>query len=71
MHPDLINHDNQALYVHFMTHGMSEGRQATQGFNVNSYRSSHSDLNSAFGNDLRYYYYHYLCYGINEGRVGM
>jgi len=62
--------DNAAL-SHFVTYGMSEGRQANSNFNVQKYRSNYSDLQAAFGNDLKAYYLHYINIGKKEGRVAI
>jgi hypothetical protein len=56
-------------FSHFISTGMSEGRQAKESFNVNSYRNRYPDLRRMFGNDLRLYYTHYVLYGKNESRI--
>ncbi len=65
-----INNDTGALQ-HFVTQGMMEGRQASQNFNVLSYRSMYYDLRRVFGTNLKLYYSHYMNYGRNEGRAGI
>lgn len=50
----------EALIQHFVTYGMSEGRQASVEFNVYAYRTEHPDLEDRFGDDLRSYYL-YAC----------
>lgn len=57
-----------ALIKHFAEHGMVEGRQACENFDVNVYKK-YADLQQAFGNDLKAYYIHYIQYGKNEKRI--
>ncbi|MDE7062576.1 MAG: hypothetical protein K2O73_04945, partial [Lachnospiraceae bacterium] len=61
--------DDSAVLQHFVTHGMREGRQAKNSFDIYKYRSRYQDLNQAFGDDLISYYVHYLQFGIHEGRI--
>ena len=56
---------------HFVTYGMTEGRQANNGFSVQKYRNNYGDLQAAFGNDLKSYYFHYINLGEKEGRVAI
>lgn len=60
--------DAAALFGHFITNGMSEGRQAIDTFNVHVYKARYPDLQKAFGNDLPAYYHHYIRCGRNEKR---
>jgi hypothetical protein len=53
---------------HFVTSGMTEGRRANTEFNVITYRTLYADLDSAFSNNLRLYYMHFIYYGKAEGR---
>lgn len=63
--------DADAVFTHFLTYGMDEGRQASEGFDPAYYRNANRDLRVTFGNDLmRAYYYHYVDYGLKEGRAG-
>ena len=65
-----FNGDDGAIFGHFLTCGVNEGRRATEGFDVYSYRNQYADLRQAFGwNDLAKYYFHYVNAGKNEGRV--
>lgn len=69
--PDLkaaFGSDWRAALNHFVTYGMSEGRQANSTFDVQAYRAKYPDLRRVFGNDLRAYYHHYINYGKREGR---
>lgn len=72
-YPDLVAAfgDNKAAYLqHFVTNGMSEGRQACAQFNVKYYREAYADLQAAFGSDLKSYYQHFINNGYSEGRIG-
>ena len=71
-YPDLqraFGKDYSALLRHFVTCGMSEGRQASEFFDVYYYKNRYYDLREAFGSDLRQYYIHYINCGKREGRV--
>lgn len=71
-HPDIkkvFGLDDINALSHFVTHGMQEGRQASDKFNVQSYRARYADLRSAFGNNLVDYYMHYIKHGKTEGRI--
>ena len=58
------------LLTHFVTQGMSQGRQGIADFDVNIYKNNYSDLSNAFGNNLPMYYEHYIILGKDEGRTG-
>ena len=58
------------LYQHFLKYGMAEGRQGVDTFNVHEYRAKYKDLQEAFGDDPRAYYYHYMQYGAEEIQQG-
>ena len=60
--------DYDAAYNHFLTYGISEGRQASPLFDVVYYLNQYSDLQAAFGTDYEAAYNHFLTYGISEGR---
>ncbi len=71
IHQDVANafgKDNNALFNHFMTYGIYEGRQANKEFNVEAYKDRYRDLSETFGSDIRTYYIHYILYGKAEGR---
>lgn len=57
-----------ALFHHFIVHGMREGRQAIDTFNVLAYKARYSDLQKAFGENLPLYYQHYIQFGAAERR---
>jgi len=67
--PDLAGMNRQQAFEHFLTRGMTEGRQACSDFNVYIYRDRYSDLYNAFGNNLSQYYMHYVTRGKSEGRT--
>lgn len=71
-YPDVAKaygNDREALWHHYITHGLKEGRtQINPAFNVFAYISAYPDLQNAFGDDLVAYYVHYANYGINENR---
>lgn len=72
--PDLkaVYGDNPAaLLRHFVTSGMSEGRQGNAEFNVAYYSERYSDLQDVYGDNWEAYYRHYMNYGKAEGRVGV
>lgn len=54
------------LYQHFLKYGMSEARQAISTFDVVKYRNTFIDLQKAFGDDWKAYYYHYMQFGAKE-----
>lgn len=66
---DAIGNNETALFNHFTTFGMKEGRQAKETFNVQAYRNRYEDLQKAFGNNLPLYYLHYVQFGKNEKRI--
>lgn len=62
---------NTAKYLeHFVEHGMDEGRQGSEEFNLSVYKKNYSDLVKVYGNKNKSYYLHYMNYGKNEGRDG-
>ena len=72
-YPDLqaaFGNNQAALFNHFVTCGMAEGRQGCAEFDVNYYRATYADLQAAFGDNLPVYYNHYMTCGKNEGRTG-
>lgn len=60
--------NSTALFNHFCTYGMKEGRMASANFNVNVYKNNYADLRNAFGNNLPLYYRHYITNGYAEKR---
>ena len=60
--------DPETVLEHFVKWGMNEHRQASENFDVMSYRNAYQDLRKALKLDWAAYYKHYLDYGIQEGR---
>ena len=67
---DAYGLNEQALWDHFRTYGMEEGRQASPYFDVMYYMGTNPDLAAKFGDDLPAYYAHYAESGYAEGRQG-
>lgn len=63
--------DDAGALSHFVYYGMSEGRQASESFNVVVYKNRYVDLQNAFGNNMKAYFTHYLTAGKAEGRSGI
>lgn len=61
--------DAEALFQHYVTYGLSQGRAGSRTFNVVEYRNAYADLNAAFGDNWDAYVDHYLTCGIAEGRT--
>lgn len=64
-------YNTAGLFIHFITHGMREGRQAIDTFNVQAYKARYPDLQKKFGNKLPEYYQHYIQFGIAEQRKAL
>lgn len=60
--------DDVALLRHFINNGMTEARRGNASFNVRFYQYRYSDLQAAFGTNLKSYYLHYVNSGCHEGR---
>lgn len=72
LNPDLVDvfgENQKALFEHFITSGMKEGRQGSSEFNLNAYKANNPDLVAAFGDDNVKYYEHYISSGKAEGRI--
>ncbi len=63
----LFSGDVEALFNHFCTLGVFEGRTCNPNFDPAAYASAYEDL-SLFGNDILKYYEHYLTVGVAENR---
>lgn len=74
-YPDLqqnIGKDTNALFNHFITTGMKEGRSGNADFQVKAYMYNNLDLLPVYGaKDLSSYYIHYMTCGKNEGRKAL
>ena len=69
--PDLKaiwGYDDKALFNHYVTCGLNEGRCGSPTFNVVEYRRTYPDLEALFGDDWDAYVDHYYTYGVTEGR---
>lgn len=72
-YPDVVEicgTDEDALYEHYVTYGIKEGRNCSEIFNVQLYREHYPDLEEVFGDDWEAYVNHYLTSGVQEGRDG-
>ena len=58
----------EALYSHWLTFGIKEGRCASVVFDVRYYLDNNPDLKKAFGNDFQAAYNHFVSKGYNEYR---
>lgn len=70
-YPDLkaaFGYNREALWTHYISNGIYEGRRMNGFLNITLYRYQNADLNAAFGNNWDLYLWHYLNYGIKEGR---
>ena len=64
-----FGNDDEKAIEHFVNCGISEGRIASDRFNVYTYRAKYQDLYQTFGSDLSAYYKHYMENGRYEGRT--
>ena len=58
------------IYQHFLMFGMNEARQGNSVFDVKKYKEAYADLQAAFGDEWKAYYYHYMQYGAKEIATG-
>ncbi len=56
---DAFGDDIGAYLKHFVEYGMQEGRQGNARFSVHSFRKQHPELESLFGDNLKFYYMEY------------
>lgn len=71
LYPDLktaFRNDEAALRNHWLTYGISEGRQGSPVFNPVYYLNNNSDLKDAYGNDYKGAYEHFVNFGWKELR---
>lgn len=66
---DVFGTNQKALFEHFISSGMKEGRQGSAEFNLSTYKTNNPDLVAVFGNDNAKYYEHYISNGKVEGRI--
>lgn len=65
----IYGYDDKALFNHYMTYGLSEGRCGSPTFNAAEYRKAYPDLEAVFGDDWDAYVNHYYTCGVTEGRT--
>lgn len=65
---DAFGYDEEALYDHYLTYGINEGRSMNPIIDVVKYREGYEDLDTAFGDNWDAYVDHYFTYGIKEKR---
>ena len=65
---DAFGYNEKALYNHFLTYGLKEGRVMNPIVDVVKYRETYGDLQDAFGDNWDLYVNHFFEYGINEDR---
>lgn len=63
---EAIGDDAKALYQHYVTSGLAEGRNGSPVLDVAEYRASYSDLEKAFGDNWEAYVDHYFANGVYE-----
>ena len=71
-YPDLqgqLGNDSEALFHHFMTIGVREGRSGNAEFNLRAYVLHNRDLLDYYKTDLSAYCKHYMEIGKAEGRT--
>lgn len=61
-------YDREALWQHFVTFGLREGRNMNGFLDVVKYRQEYADLAAAFGDNWDAYLDHFLLFGAKEGR---
>lgn len=76
---EAFGYDKTALYTHYVTYGIAEGRSVESSgtskssgsaseFDYIAYADRYADLKKAFGYDEAALYAHYVAYGMAEGR---
>jgi len=65
---ETFGQDADALWNHFITCGIAEGRSMNGLIDIVKYRAEYEDLQAAFGDDWDAYLNHYLTLGAKEGR---
>lgn len=65
---EAFGNDENALFKHYVEHGIAERRKISGLLDVVKYREMYPDLDEAFGDDWEAYVEHYLTKGIYEGR---
>lgn len=73
--PDVVavfGNDPKALFAHYLTSGIKEGRNASATFNFDAYVAANPDLVAVYGtdaNDMINYFIHYIACGQKEHRI--
>lgn len=65
--PEDILDNDEALFAHFVTCGIFEGREGWKDFNPSAYASAYPELKALYGNDIFKYYEHYAKVGKDNG----
>ncbi len=65
---DAFGNNEEALYKHFVEHGLKEGRNMNPIIDIAKYRKQYGDLDKAFGDNWDAYVEHYFKYGVKEDR---
>lgn len=66
-----IGMDENALFEHFVTSGLEEGRSGNGEWELRAYIQNNADLMSSYKEDFNAYLLHYLQVGKAEGRSGI
>ena len=66
---NIYGQNDYATLAHFVNYGMAEGRNASENFEVKSYRNQYGDLRYNYKKKWQLYYMHYIRYGKAEGRI--
>lgn len=66
-----LGNDPRALFQHFLSFGMAEGRQGIDSFSPQAYKARYPDLRNALGVNWPAYYLHYIQHGQAEGRIAI
>lgn len=65
----VYGNNEEALFQHYITLGLKEGRVASPVFDIVAYRNGYADLQAVFGDNWDAYADHYLTVGKAEGRT--
>jgi hypothetical protein len=65
----LLGDDYNALFNHFCSYGIFEGRTCNWNFDPSAYSSAYGELKAMYGNDIAKYYIHYATVGKAENRT--
>lgn len=64
----IYGYDEAALYYHWVTFGIKEGRNSSPAFDVKYYLKTNTDIKNAYGMDYMAAYQHFLTNGCKEYR---